>query len=137
MSLEDLTVKVLDLNWTPNEDSLSFGFSSIILVFTKLGVLSAIDRIFDPLGFFNPVVLFAKHLMQSIWSSFIAWDDKLPLEIEEELSQLNSELPSLLVFLILLEPEVDPRICYVDFATLRFVGKQLSFIYALYFPAIG
>lgn len=105
---------MLDLNWRPNEDSLSFDFSSIILVFTKHGVLSEIARIFDPLEFFTPVVLFAKHLMQSIWSSFITWDDKLPLEIEEEWFQLNAEFSSLLVFLILLGPEVDPRICYVD-----------------------
>jgi len=97
LSFEDemSTVKVLGLNWRPEEDSLGYDFSEIKFTYTKRGVLSVIARIFDPLGFLSPVVLFAKHLMQSIWSSGIAWDDKLPLEIEEVWSQFVAELPSL------------------------------------------
>jgi len=65
-------VQVLGLNWESNEDTFRYDFSSIKFVFTKRGVLSVIARIFDPLGFLSPVVLFAKHLMQSVWTSGIA-----------------------------------------------------------------
>uniref|UniRef100_A0A2S2PC00 Uncharacterized protein n=1 Tax=Schizaphis graminum TaxID=13262 RepID=A0A2S2PC00_SCHGA len=92
---ERSTVKVLGLNWSPEEDVLGYDFSEIKVTYTKRGVLSVIARIFDPLGFLSPVVLFAKHLMQLIWSSGTAWDDKLPPEIEEMWSQFVAELPSL------------------------------------------
>lgn len=97
LSFEDerSTVQVLGLSWRPEEDSLGYDFSEIKFTYTKRGVLSVVARIFDPLGFLSPVVLFAKHLMQLIWASGIAWDDKLPPEIEEVWSQFVAELPSL------------------------------------------
>ncbi|KAF0754056.1 Uncharacterized protein FWK35_00018224 [Aphis craccivora] len=92
---EKSTVQVLGLSWRLEEDSLGYDFSEIKFTYTKRGVLSVVARIFDPLGFLSPVVLFAKHLMQLIWASGIAWDDKLPPEIEEVWSQFVAELPSL------------------------------------------
>jgi len=92
---EKSMVQVLGLKWKSDKDTLSYDFSSIKFVFTKRGVLSVIARFFDPLGFLSPVVLFAKHLMQLVWSSGIAWDDKLPPEIADEWSQFVTELPSL------------------------------------------
>jgi len=92
---EKVAIQVLGLQWNPGEDSLGYDFSSIQFVFTKRGVLSVIARIFDPLGLLAPVLLLAKHLMQSIWLSKIAWDDKLPSEIAESWSLFISELPSL------------------------------------------
>lgn len=97
LSFEDekSTVQVLGLNWRPAEDSLGYDLSEIKFVYTKRGVLSVIARIFDPLGFLAPVVLFTKHLMQLIWSSGIAFYDKLQPEVGEMWSQFVLELPSL------------------------------------------
>ncbi|XP_060846073.1 uncharacterized protein LOC132925721 [Rhopalosiphum padi] len=92
---ESTVIRVLGLNWNSEEDSLGYDFSSIKFVHTKRGVLSVIARIYDPLGFLSPVLLFAKHIMQLIWSSGVAWDDRLPLEIEKIWSQFVSDLPSL------------------------------------------
>ncbi|XP_025204843.1 uncharacterized protein LOC112601423 [Melanaphis sacchari] len=111
---EGTIIRVLGLNWNSEEDSLGYDFSSIKFVHTKRGVLSVIARIYDPLGFLAPVLLFAKHIMQLIWLSGIAWDDRLPLEIEELWSQLVSDLPSLSLIRI-----------------PRFVGIQLGSVYNL------
>jgi len=111
---EGTVIRVLGLNWNSEEDSLGYDFSSIKFVHTKRGVLSVIARIYDPLGFLSPVVLFAKHIMQLIWSSGIDWDDRLPLEIEEVWSQFVSDLPSLSIIRV-----------------PRFVGIQLGSIYNL------
>jgi len=92
---ESTVIRVLGLNWNSEEDSFGYDFSSIKFVHTKRGVLSVIARIYDPLGFLSPVLLLAKHIMQLIWSSGVAWDDRLPLEIEEIWSQFVSDLPSL------------------------------------------
>lgn len=92
---EKVAIQVLGLQWNPGEDSLGYDFSSIPFVFTKRGVLSVIARIFDPLGLLAPVLLLAKHLMQSIWRSKVAWDDNLPSDITESWSQFVSELHSL------------------------------------------
>jgi len=51
---------------------------------TKRNILSVIARLFDPLGFLSPVILFAKHLMQRIWIAKLAWDDSLPNDINNE-----------------------------------------------------
>lgn len=59
-------------------------------------------------------MLSAKHLMQSVWTLGIAWDDKLPPGIADEWSQFVTELPSLSLIQI-----------------PRFVGTQSGSTYTL------
>ena len=44
---------------------------------TKRYLLRRIATIFDPLGFFAPVTIVAKMLMQKIWASGAEWDESL------------------------------------------------------------
>ena len=37
---------------------------------------------FDPLGFNSPFVMYAKILFQDLWKLGMAWDDKLPYNLE-------------------------------------------------------
>ncbi|XP_049289346.1 uncharacterized protein LOC125767128 [Anopheles funestus] len=65
---ENNTVSTLGMLWTPTTDSLQV---QVRLpekeVRTKREVLANIARIYDPLGFLDPVKMKAKLYMQQIW----------------------------------------------------------------------
>lgn len=68
------SAKILGLYWMPTNDTLNYKCASSLHKsenITKRQVLSAITRIFDPLGLLSPCVVKAKILMQSIWSNKI------------------------------------------------------------------
>ncbi|WP_253302409.1 DUF1759 domain-containing protein [Wolbachia endosymbiont of Psylliodes chrysocephala] len=50
---------------------------------TKRGLLSAAQKMFDPIGFTAPVTLLPKLLLQETWKLKLSWDQKLPEEIIE------------------------------------------------------
>lgn len=50
--------------------------------FMKRTALSTIAKIFDPLGLISPYVVFGKILLQEVWRLGLAWDDALPLQLQ-------------------------------------------------------
>jgi len=48
---------------------------------TKWYILLLAHRIFDPLGFACPVILFPKLLLQEAWAQGISWDDEMTQDI--------------------------------------------------------
>jgi len=60
---------VLGLHWDPATDA--FGYHSHVedTPNTKRGVLSAIARLFDPIGALGPILLWAKSFMQQLWQT--------------------------------------------------------------------
>ena len=85
---DSTTVNILGLHWNPNTDKISLAAKPSILthddLITKREVLQVVSKIFDPLGFFSPVVIRAKILMQTLWKSKIAWDEPLNKELHAE-----------------------------------------------------
>nr|XP_012228837.1 PREDICTED: uncharacterized protein LOC105675914 [Linepithema humile] len=78
---EDDNIKVLGISWLPRDDSFSFHISlPPTAVATKRSILSAIARIFDPLGWATPVII-AKRLMQELWIRTCSWDEPLPADL--------------------------------------------------------
>ncbi|XP_012217680.2 uncharacterized protein [Linepithema humile] len=71
-------------------------------------MLSAISKLFDPLGLIGPVLTVAKILMQGLWETKIDWDDPLPEAIldnwkdfQENLKEVNTlQIPRLIVSLL-------------------------------------
>lgn len=61
-------IKALGLIWNPTDDYFGFHVQQpeYRISVTKRAVLSDIGRLFDPLGFFGPIVTLAKLLMQDI-----------------------------------------------------------------------
>lgn len=92
----DSTFKTLGIAWQASSDE--FVFKSLQLpedtLWTKRKVLSAIAKMFDPLGWLAPFVVRAKMLMQNIWrvSSDIDWDSELPNHITRQWEPIFKEL---------------------------------------------
>jgi len=80
----------LGLRWNGNKDCFIFSLSRIATPSTKREMLSAINKIFDPLGFLTCVVMPAKFLLQEVWRrerdapknrKTQNWDRRLPEDI--------------------------------------------------------
>ena len=48
---------------------------------TKRGILSAVNSIFNPLGFLTPFILKVKLLIQLMWRKNLEWDDEVSQDI--------------------------------------------------------
>ena len=64
-------VSILGLKWCPNSDTLVFQASLIPIngAITKRMILSHIAKLFDPLGFLAPIIVFAKLLLLGFMDS--------------------------------------------------------------------
>ena len=71
----DVTESTLGIRWKVNTDV--FVFTSVIndKAYTRRGILSVTSSFFDPLGFFTPVILTAKLIIQEITKRNLGWDD--------------------------------------------------------------
>ncbi|GFU88428.1 integrase catalytic domain-containing protein [Trichonephila clavipes] len=81
----DLSVKTLGISWKPFEDCFVFKVSvSAKHIYTKREVSSVIAKLYDPLGFLDPVIAKAKVILQQLWHCKLDWDDVLPNSIANE-----------------------------------------------------
>ena len=82
---EDYKIKTLGISWKPNTDKFYFNtdFAERNKL-TKRELLSITARLFDPIGWFGPIVIRFKILLQKIWVLGISWDETLPSEIQEQ-----------------------------------------------------
>ena len=66
----------------------------------KRSVSSDVAKVYDILGLFAPVTLYAKVLLQRIWQAGLDWDDELPPQLELEWTRWKDELSLLTDFAI-------------------------------------
>ena len=59
---------------------------------TKMEVLRASSKIYDPLGILTPVTIRAKILMQELWKGGYGWDEPLPQERQKKWLALSNDL---------------------------------------------
>ncbi|GBM86628.1 hypothetical protein AVEN_71829-1 [Araneus ventricosus] len=71
-------VKILGLRWNPKEDCLKFTIITSASIPTKRTALVDTDKLFDPLGFLEPVLVKAKAFLQKLRLHKIEWDQELP-----------------------------------------------------------
>jgi len=76
-------IKSLGLEWQLYEDQFQFTTSKIQTrtKFTKRTLLSDLNKIFDPLGFISPALLWGKIFLQQIWAIQMDWDRPLSPDI--------------------------------------------------------
>ncbi|XP_061170901.1 uncharacterized protein LOC133180376 [Saccostrea echinata] len=69
----------LGVSWDVETDSIIFQVSGNLKPFTRRGVLSTINSLFDPIGFTAPVTLQGKLLLREIMSTVkqVGWDEPL------------------------------------------------------------
>ena len=72
----------LGVQWDLNEDALSLRMKTIEHPSTKRGLLSAIHKVYDPIGMVSPFLLDGKKILQNLCSKALGWDDLLPDEIK-------------------------------------------------------
>lgn len=95
-------VKTLGITWEPKADQLRFLFNidDDQNEWTKRRILSAIARLFDPLGLISPVVVTAKIMMQEIAVLKTGWDAPVPAPLERKWKLFHSSLSKLAEFSI-------------------------------------
>ncbi|XP_056000356.1 uncharacterized protein LOC130048119 [Ostrea edulis] len=82
LSVDDLPMqRSLGLNWELQSDSFTYRLSMAERPFSKRGLLSTINGIYDPIGFVSPVVVSGKILMRETLRGSDNWDDRLPAHL--------------------------------------------------------
>ena len=85
LSKDDLPIqRSLGLCWNLGEDTFTFQVSDALKPFTRRGVLSTVNSIYDPLGFAAPTVITGKLFLREILQETIDWDAPLPDEKQAE-----------------------------------------------------
>ncbi|XP_053395546.1 uncharacterized protein LOC128555836 [Mercenaria mercenaria] len=70
--------RVLGVQWSVESDSFQFRTTLSDQPFTRRGVLSTVNSIYDPLGFISPVVLVGKQILQHLCADRTYWDEPIP-----------------------------------------------------------
>lgn len=89
-------IRALGIYWSPETDS--FHFQSTINIsneqLTRRQALSFLARIYDPIGFLNPVITMGKILNKQLPAK-LSWDDKLPEDINSAWIRFLGEFESI------------------------------------------
>ncbi|XP_070156736.1 uncharacterized protein [Polyergus mexicanus] len=94
------TIKTLGIEWRPKDDQFQFCVHGMEAAKTKREILSAISKLFDPLGLIGPVITTAKIIMQATWRTECRWDESLPDNIVEKWEQFQKDLSIAVTVLI-------------------------------------
>ncbi len=74
----------LGLCWEIADDTFTYEVPSVNKPFTKRGVLSTVNSIFDPLGMISPVTIQGQALLRELSNYTSDWDALLPEERRKE-----------------------------------------------------
>ncbi|XP_071211807.1 uncharacterized protein [Salvelinus alpinus] len=85
----------LGLSWNLETDSFSFQVSHNEKPFTRRGILSTVNSLYDPLGFVAPITMQGKALIRELSSDQSEWDAPLPPEKEEKWKMWKDSLMEL------------------------------------------
>lgn len=85
---------VLGLLWNTQTDVLRFKFQQMIppTNITKRTVVSAIAKLFDPIGLLAPIIVRGKSLIQDLWRIRIDWDEPMPADFVQRWIEYNDSL---------------------------------------------
>ena len=85
--------KALGLHWDSTKDVMSPAISTATITSpTKRGLVSAIFKTYDVLGWMSPTTLQMKILIQGLWKSGKGWDDAAPEQTVKEYLNWKEEL---------------------------------------------
>lgn len=91
--IEDNFSSMLGMKWNKKSDTLSCAsLPEVPEQLTKRSLLSSINKVFDPLGFLSPAMIFPKISLQSTWNKKIDWDEELPADITKQFHKWCNEI---------------------------------------------
>ena len=94
LTKDDLPVqRTLGLSWDLEEDTFFFSVSEDRKPYTKRGILSTINSLFDLVGFLSPIKIQGKKILRDVISEVQKWDDPLPQKKYEAWSLWRDSLP--------------------------------------------
>lgn len=85
----------LGINWDLETDCFQFSVSDEKRPYTRRGVLSTINSLYDPLGFVAPVTIQGKAILRELTTEKGDWDSPLPREMEESWTSWRTSLTEL------------------------------------------
>lgn len=81
LGVDDLPMqRSLGLQWDLKADTFVFQVPDEGKPFTRRGLLSMVNSLYDPLGFIAPVIIQGKALLRELTANTIDWDTPLPQE---------------------------------------------------------
>ncbi|XP_077264770.1 uncharacterized protein LOC143898862 [Temnothorax americanus] len=93
---QDEQLKILGIGWNPSKDVFEYRVAlSDKVPDTKRTILSAVAKLYDPLGWATPVTIAAKILMQRLWQLNIQWDELLSESVFARWNDIYSRLSAL------------------------------------------
>lgn len=77
---------ILGLKWMISKDKFTFEVKTpeIKGELTKRKIVSCIAKLYDPNGYISPVIIAGRIIVRNLWKLGIDWDQRVPLEIENE-----------------------------------------------------
>lgn len=91
---DNAIVKTLGVTWNPVEDWFSVSVPDYVDSegITRRKLLSQLAKIFDPLGFFGPVITTAKLILREVAELEIDWDDPIPSDVGSKWRSFRNEM---------------------------------------------
>lgn len=92
----------LGLLWNTEMDEFTFKVNTVEKAYTRRGLLSTINSVYDPIGFAQPVVIRGKLLLREMMSvtTNTDWDEPLPAFLHDEWSSWVDSLSHLESFCV-------------------------------------
>ncbi len=84
--------KLLGLPWNRKQDTLSVTLTKEYDTATKIGVLSKMAKIYDPLGLISPTTLVGKLIYRDVCDAKLPWDSNLPQPLAKRWKEWNDSL---------------------------------------------
>lgn len=86
------TQRSLGLGWNLNNESFTFQICDVMKPYTRRGVLSTLNSLFDPLGFISPIVVQGRIIMIDLMLGTTDWDEPLSSNVKEKWSEFCQSL---------------------------------------------
>ena len=95
------TTKILGLTWNATNDMLSLSLekmirkSEAVTKLTKRSTISFASKLFDTLGYVEPITVKAKIMIQDLWKQNLSWDEDVPSEHKDQWLNWISDISNL------------------------------------------
>lgn len=94
--VEDLPIqRSLGLFWNMCTDTFMFQIEDDQKPFTRRGVLSTVNSLYDPLGFLAPITVHGRLILRELTTQAEDWDSPLPKDMEIEWTRWKQSLQDL------------------------------------------